>query len=41
MMAMCVLACLEGRLISLIVLSRTDPVWISPNLLAHPQMKSV
>jgi hypothetical protein len=40
MMAMCVLACLEGRVISLMDLSRIDPIWINPNLLAHTQMRS-
>jgi hypothetical protein len=33
---MCVLACLEGRVLSL---STTDPLWMSLNLKAHPQRK--
>jgi hypothetical protein len=36
-MTMYVFACLEGRVLSLKELSRIDPLWISPYLLAHTQ----
>jgi hypothetical protein len=38
MMTMCMLACLEGIVLSIMASSRIDPVWMSPNLLAHTPM---
>jgi hypothetical protein len=35
MTTMCVLACLEERVQSIMALSRIDPLWISPHPLAH------
>jgi hypothetical protein len=38
---MCVLVCLDGRVLSMLDPSKIDPPWISPNLLALLLMRSL